>query len=174
MGQPAGISWRPLEPRVDAGVTERNEMTIGRTDDPENPFGAPAFKAARVFGFGSRIPSGPAVMMPRHKGRTHDRNRPARRNSHFSSCIRRAVHTCTKELQPFMPEPMGGAGATIEADETWIGGKAENRAFGPIPPKVAVVSLVQRGGGVLSMITLIDGALVVLFDGLPASASRLL
>jgi hypothetical protein len=24
-------------PRVDAGVKELNEMTIGRTDDPENP-----------------------------------------------------------------------------------------------------------------------------------------
>ena len=82
-------------PRVDAGVKELNEMTIGRTDDPENPFGAPAFEAARVFGFGSRIPSGPAVMMPRREGRTHDRNRPARQNSHLSSCIRGAVHTCT-------------------------------------------------------------------------------
>jgi hypothetical protein len=47
---------------VDAGVKELNEMTIGRTDDPENPFGAQAFEAARVFGTGSRTPSGPAVM----------------------------------------------------------------------------------------------------------------
>jgi transposase-like protein len=45
---------------------------------------------------------------------------------------------------------MGGAGATIEADETYIGGKAENRAFGPIPPKQMVMSLVQRDGGVRS------------------------
>ena len=35
---------------VDAGVKELNEMTIGRTDDPDNPFGAQAFKAAFVFG----------------------------------------------------------------------------------------------------------------------------
>ena len=95
MGRTAGISWWPLEPRVDAGVKELNEMTIGRTDDPENLFGAPAFEAAHVFGFGSRIPSGPAVMVPRPQGRTHDRNRPARQNSYFSSCIRAAVHTCT-------------------------------------------------------------------------------
>lgn len=47
---------------------------------------------------------------------------------------------------------MGGEGATVEADETWIGGKAENRAFGPIPPKVPVVSLVQRDGGVRSFV----------------------
>jgi hypothetical protein len=45
---------------------------------------------------------------------------------------------------------MGGPGETIEADETYIGGKAENRAFGPIPPKQSVMSLVQRGGCVRS------------------------
>jgi hypothetical protein len=46
MGRTAGNSWWPLELRVDAGMKELNEMTIGRTDDPENPFGAPAFEAA--------------------------------------------------------------------------------------------------------------------------------
>jgi transposase-like protein len=60
------------------------------------------------------------------------------------------VRECMKELQPFMPEPMGGEGEIIEADETWIGGKAANRAFGPIPPKAPVFSLVQRGGKVRS------------------------
>jgi hypothetical protein len=53
--------------RIDAGVKELNEMTIGRTDDPENPFGARAFKAASMFGLGSRTPSGPAVVLPRKK-----------------------------------------------------------------------------------------------------------
>ena len=42
-------------------------MTIGRTDDPENPFRATAFKAASLFGTGSRTPSGPAVMAPRQQ-----------------------------------------------------------------------------------------------------------
>jgi hypothetical protein len=32
-----GISRRPPEPREGAGMKEQNEMTIGRTDDPENP-----------------------------------------------------------------------------------------------------------------------------------------
>jgi transposase-like protein len=41
---------------------------------------------------------------------------------------------------------LGGEGQTIEADETWVGGKAANRAFGPIPPKQAVAALVERGG----------------------------
>jgi len=52
---------------VDAEVQELNEMTIGRTDDPENPFRAAAFEAASLLGAGSRTPSGPADMAPRHK-----------------------------------------------------------------------------------------------------------
>ncbi len=50
---------------------------------------------------------------------------------------------------PFPPK-LGGGGMTIEADETYIGGKAHNRAYGPIPPKQAVASLVERGGKVRS------------------------
>src|SRR6476619_2586460 len=42
-------------------------MTIGRTDDPENPISVPAFEAAKLFGAGSRTPSGPADMMPRQQ-----------------------------------------------------------------------------------------------------------
>ena len=41
-------------------------------------------------------------------------------------------------------------GATIEADETYIGGKAANRAYGPVLPKLSVLSLVERGGRVRS------------------------
>ena len=46
--------------------------------------------------------------------------------------------------------PLGGTGATVETDETYIGGKAANRAFGPIPPKQSVLSLVERDGRVRS------------------------
>ena len=60
-------------------------MTIGRTDDPENPVSVPAFEAAKLFGTGSRNPSGPAVTVPRQQGRTHERNRPARQN--FASAL---------------------------------------------------------------------------------------
>lgn len=43
--------------------------------------------------------------------------------------------------------PLGGAGKTIEADETFVGGKAKNVHRGkPIPPKRPVVALVERGG----------------------------
>jgi hypothetical protein len=52
---------------VGAGVKELNEMTIGRTDDPENPISVPAFEAAKLFGTGSRTPSGPADMAPRQQ-----------------------------------------------------------------------------------------------------------
>jgi hypothetical protein len=60
-------------------------MTIGRTDDPESPSRVSAFKAARLFGTGSRNPSGPAVTVPRQQGRTHERNRSARQN--FASAL---------------------------------------------------------------------------------------
>ena len=45
---------------------------------------------------------------------------------------------------------LGGGGMTIETDETYIGGKAANRAYGPIPPQQAVASLVERGGNIRS------------------------
>ncbi len=43
--------------------------------------------------------------------------------------------------------PLGGAGKTIEADETFVGSKAKNVHNGkPIPSKRPVVALVERGG----------------------------
>jgi hypothetical protein len=58
MTRAAGAGVRGLSPEacIDAGVKELNEITIGRTDDPENPIGVPAFEAAKLFGGGSRIP----------------------------------------------------------------------------------------------------------------------
>jgi hypothetical protein len=46
--------------------------------------------------------------------------------------------------------PLGGEGKFVEADETYVGGKAKNRAYGAIPYKETVVSLVERGGKVRS------------------------
>ena len=45
---------------------------------------------------------------------------------------------------------LGGANKVVEADETYVGGKAKNRAFKEPSPKKAVVSLVERGGRVHS------------------------
>ena len=50
-----------------------------------------------------------------------------------------------------MPDtgPLGGANQVVEADETYVGGKAKNRK-NHIPPKAIVLSLVERGGRVRS------------------------
>jgi len=45
--------------------------------------------------------------------------------------------------------PLGGQNKVVEADETYIGGKARNRKD-HIPPKTAVLSLVEREGRVRS------------------------
>jgi transposase-like protein len=45
--------------------------------------------------------------------------------------------------------PLGGANMVVEADETYVGGKARNRK-NVIPPKAPVVSLVERDGRVRS------------------------
>jgi transposase-like protein len=46
--------------------------------------------------------------------------------------------------------PLGGAGKFVEADETYVGGKARNRAYRAPAPKKAVVALVERQGRVRS------------------------
>src|SRR3546814_8682765 len=48
--------------------------------------------------------------------------------------------------------PLGGntPSRIVEADETYVGGKAKNRAWGKIPEKKIVVSLVEREGHVRS------------------------
>lgn len=42
--------------------------------------------------------------------------------------------------------PLGGVDAVVEADETYVGGKAKNRATRKPAPKKAVVALVERDG----------------------------
>lgn len=42
--------------------------------------------------------------------------------------------------------PLGGPGVTVEADETFVGGKARNRAYRKPAPKKMVVSLIERDG----------------------------
>jgi transposase-like protein len=43
-------------------------------------------------------------------------------------------------------DPLGGPNEVVEADETYVGGKARNRAFRKPAEKKAVVALVQRDG----------------------------
>ena len=46
--------------------------------------------------------------------------------------------------------PLGGGSGVVEADETYVGGKARNRAHSRPVPKKAVVALVEREGHVRS------------------------
>jgi transposase-like protein len=45
---------------------------------------------------------------------------------------------------------LGGANKVVEVDETYVGGKAKNRAYKEPAPKKAVLSLVERNGRVTS------------------------
>jgi len=59
-------------------------------------------------------------------------------------------HRLREAAVDLTPSPVGGAGKVIEADETYVGGKAKNKAFGPPPKKMIVFSLVEREGEVRS------------------------
>ena len=58
------------------------------------------------------------------------------------------MHRLREALTETNPGPLGGSGKTVEADETYIGKKAEPTSSGKRGPanKRAVVSLVERGG----------------------------
>jgi transposase len=58
-------------------------------------------------------------------------------------------HRIRESLRETKPVPMGGQNKVIEADETFVGGKAKNRK-NHVPPKEAVFALVERDGRVSS------------------------
>ena len=60
-------------------------------------------------------------------------------------------HRIREAMKPLNPEPLGtGPDSVVEADETYVGGKARNRATRRPAPKKAVVALVERDGQVRS------------------------
>src|ERR1700730_9258828 len=60
------------------------------------------------------------------------------------------AHRIREAMTDSTPSPIGGANKVVEADETFVGGKAKNRAYKPEPKKHIVMSLVERGGEVRS------------------------
>ena len=60
------------------------------------------------------------------------------------------AHRIREAMRDVKPDPVGGQNKVVEADETYVGGKAKNRAFGPPPKKEAVFALVEREGKVHS------------------------
>ena len=59
------------------------------------------------------------------------------------------AHRIREAMKPAESGPIGGSNKVVEADETYVGGKARNRK-GKIPNKAAVVSLVERDGHIRS------------------------
>jgi transposase-like protein len=59
-------------------------------------------------------------------------------------------HRLREAMRVLKMNPIGGEGKFVEADETFVGGKARNRAYREPPPKEAVMALVERGGRVAS------------------------
>ena len=67
------------------------------------------------------------------------------------------IRESCRELFPDERGPMGGEGMTVEADETFVGGKDKNKhahkraGMGSHKGKTPVLALVERGGSVRSM-----------------------
>ena len=103
-------------------------MTIGRTDDPENPSGATAFEAASLFGAGSRIPSGPAAKLPRQQAGHMTAIDPIVRFLDFS--------LASKGPSTHAPAKAGGATAGAEANRSFMNAtKSSSVRVSPIVPR---------------------------------------
>lgn len=55
-------------------------------------------------------------------------------------------HRIREAMKDENPSPLGGSGKVVEADETFVGGKAHRRAYRAPAPKKMVFSLVERDG----------------------------
>src|SRR5258708_29481846 len=60
------------------------------------------------------------------------------------------IHCCRGGMREGKLGPLGGEGKFVEADETYVGGRARNRAYRDPLPKEAVMALVEREGQVRS------------------------
>ena len=60
------------------------------------------------------------------------------------------MHRIREAMREGKAGPLGGQNKVVEVDETYVGGKAKNKAFGDPPKKEPVVALVERDGKVRS------------------------
>jgi transposase-like protein len=60
------------------------------------------------------------------------------------------IREAMKESRGIFTPPLGGAGKTVEVDETYVGRKAGTKAFLPVSEKQPVVALIERDGKVRS------------------------
>ncbi len=60
------------------------------------------------------------------------------------------IRETMKTYHGMFTEPMGGAGKTVEVDETYVGRESTTKVFKPIAEKAPVVALVERNGEVRS------------------------
>ncbi|MGD0027258.1 MAG: IS1595 family transposase [Xanthobacteraceae bacterium] len=60
------------------------------------------------------------------------------------------MHRIREAMRDGQVGPIGGRNKVVEADETYVGGKAKNRAYKPESKKQIVMSLVEREGEVRS------------------------
>jgi transposase-like protein len=58
------------------------------------------------------------------------------------------AHRIRESMRDLNPGPLGGENKVVEADETYVGGKAKNRAYAAPPTKEPVFALVEREGRV--------------------------
>jgi transposase-like protein len=56
------------------------------------------------------------------------------------------AHRIREAMTDATPSPIAGANKVVEADESYVGGKAKNRAYKPEPKKHIVMTLIERGG----------------------------
>jgi len=61
------------------------------------------------------------------------------------------MHRIREAMREGKLGPLGGEAKFVEADETYVGGKARNRAYKAPPKKEAVMALVERQGKVVSV-----------------------
>jgi transposase-like protein len=81
---------------------------------------------------------------------THQIQRMLRCSMKTAWFLGHRIRESMREVRDMFTSPMGGAGRTIEADETYVGRKAESRAYEAPAPKQAVFALVERQGRVRS------------------------